>query len=53
MLAVVFAPVLTLIAPNSLALTFVTLTIWALGLLTPIAFAAGVWKYRLLEVDPG
>jgi len=52
-LAVVFAPVLTLIAPNSLALTFVTLTIWALGLLTPIAFAAGVWKYRLLEVDPG
>jgi len=52
-LAVVFAPVLALIAPNSFALTFVTMTIWALGLLTPIAFAAGVWKYRLLDVDPG
>ena len=52
-LAVVFAPVLALIAPESYALTFVTVTMWALNLLTPIAFAAGVWKYRLLEIDPG
>ncbi|MEO6213127.1 MAG: hypothetical protein ABIP65_05815 [Vicinamibacterales bacterium] len=52
-LAVVFAPVLTRIAPDSLALTAVTMTIWALGLLTPIAFASGVWRNRLLEVDPG
>jgi len=52
-LAVVFAPVLTRVAPNSFALTFVTMMIWALGLLTPIAFATGIWKDRLLEADPG
>lgn len=52
-LALVFAPVLARVAPESFALTFVTMTIWALGLLTPIAYAAGVWKYRLLEIVPG
>jgi hypothetical protein len=52
-LAVVFAPVLARVAPNSFALTFVTMMIWALGLLTPLAFASGVWKDRLLEADPG
>jgi hypothetical protein len=52
-LAVVFAPVLTKVAPNSFALTFVTMLVWALGLLTPIAFAAGVWKDKLLEADAG
>lgn len=49
-LALVFAPVLARVAPDSFALTFVTITIWALGLLTPIAYAAGVWKYRLLDI---
>jgi hypothetical protein len=52
-LAVVFAPLLAIVAPNSFTLTAVTMLVWALGLLTPIAFATGVWKDRLLEADPG
>src|SRR5829696_6051599 len=52
-LAVVFAPVLARVAPNSLSLTFVTVLVWALGLLTPMAFATAVWKDRLLDVDAG
>ena len=54
-LALVFAPLLGVAAPNSLLLKMLTTTIWALSLLTPLAFAAGVWKYRLLdspEVQP-
>lgn len=52
-LAVVFAPVLTAVAPGSRILGALMMTIWLLGLLTPIAFAAAVWKYKVLEVDPG
>jgi hypothetical protein len=52
-LAVLFAPVLTALAPNTLALTVVTVAIWALGLLTPLAFAAAVWKFDLLSLDAG
>ena len=51
-LALVFAPVLGVIAPDSWSLTFVTTLVWGLSLLTPLAFAAGVWKYRLLEIEP-
>lgn len=50
-LAVVFAPALAKVAPGSAVLSLVMLAIWALGLLTPIAFAAAVWKYRVLEGD--
>lgn len=41
---------LNAVAPESFAATFVALTVWLLGLLTPVAFAAGVWKYRALEI---
>ncbi|OFW04884.1 MAG: hypothetical protein A3H96_10780 [Acidobacteria bacterium RIFCSPLOWO2_02_FULL_67_36] len=51
-LALVFAPVLAVIAPNSTAQTVLTLVIWGLGMLTPIAFAAAVWKYGVLSIDP-
>jgi hypothetical protein len=51
-LAVVFAPVLAVLAPNTILQTGVTLAIWAMGLLTPLAFAAAVWKYDVLSVDP-
>jgi hypothetical protein len=50
-LLILFAPVLATLAPNSLALTMVTLLIWALGLLTPFAFAAAVWKYDVLAIS--
>ncbi|MEX2662844.1 MAG: hypothetical protein WD227_13015 [Vicinamibacterales bacterium] len=41
---------LTAVAPGSLAVMLVAVTVWLLGLLTPMAFAAGVWKYRVLEI---
>jgi hypothetical protein len=52
LLAILFAPILGVIAPESWSLTVVTTLVWGLSLLTPLAFAAGVWKYRLLEIDP-
>ncbi len=51
-LAVVFAPVLTIVAPDSASRLLLTVAIWALGLLTPLAFAAAVWKYDVLAVSP-
>jgi hypothetical protein len=51
-LALVFAPVLAVLAPNSAAQSALTLVIWTLGMLTPIAFAAAVWKYGVLSIDP-
>jgi hypothetical protein len=37
-------------APGSIAVGVVAFTVWLLGLLTPLAFAAGVWKYRALDI---
>lgn len=48
MLAAVFAPILAVAAPNSLSQSLLTVIIWALGLLTPAAFAVAVWKGNLL-----
>lgn len=50
-LALVFAPALTVIAPNSLALSVLTVVMWAFGLLTPIAFGLAVWKYGVLSIN--
>jgi hypothetical protein len=52
-LALVFAPAIGGAMPGSPIVTLVTLAIWMLGLLTPFAFAAAVWRYELLSVDPG
>ncbi|HEX6975122.1 MAG TPA: hypothetical protein VF147_12020 [Vicinamibacterales bacterium] len=49
-LAMVFAPALTAVAPNSGAVTVLTILMWILGLLTPFAFAAAVWKYDVLAI---
>ncbi|HJR61653.1 MAG TPA: hypothetical protein VJ813_19760 [Vicinamibacterales bacterium] len=38
------------VAPESISVTFVALTVWLLGLLTPLAYAAGVWKYNVLAI---
>jgi hypothetical protein len=51
MLAVLFAPVLAVVAPNSIAQSVLTLIIWVLGLLTPAAFAAAVWKCNVLSIS--
>jgi hypothetical protein len=51
-LAAVFAPVLATVAPNSGAQSVMTLIIWVLALMTPLAFAAAVWKFGVLEISP-
>ncbi len=51
-LAILFAPLVAVLAPRSLAQSVLTLSIWALGLLTPIAFATAVWKHDVLAVNP-
>jgi hypothetical protein len=52
-LAIVFAPVLAVVAPESYVVKLLGLMMWGLTLLTPLAFAAGVWMYKVLEIDPG
>lgn len=52
-LALVFAPVLSVLAPNSATQVALTLIVWALGLLTPLAVGAAVWKFDLLSIDAG
>jgi MFS family permease len=50
-LAIVFAPVLAVVAPNSVLQSALTIAIWAFGLLTPAAYAAAIWKYHALEIS--
>jgi hypothetical protein len=50
-LAILFAPVLAVIAPNSLLQSALTVLIWALGLMTPIAFAIAVFKLNVLALN--
>jgi hypothetical protein len=51
-LAVLFAPVLALLAPNSGMQSVLTVVIWALGLMTPVAYAIAVFRFNVLAVDP-
>jgi hypothetical protein len=51
-LAVVFAPVLTIVAPSGTLQSILTLATFAFGLLTPAAYAAAIWRYGMLEVNP-
>ena len=50
-LAALFAPVLATVAPNSGAQLVLTLIIWVLALMTPMAFAAAVWKCDVLQIS--
>jgi hypothetical protein len=49
-LAVVFAPVLAVVAPNGMLQSALTFATFAFGLLTPAAYGAAIWKYGLLNV---
>lgn len=51
-LAILFAPIVAAAAPGTPLVLLGKLLIWLLGLLTPAAFAAAVWQYDLLAVDP-
>jgi hypothetical protein len=52
-LAILFAPVLAVLAGNSTLRVALTIVLWILGLLTPVAYAAAIWKSDVLAVDPG
>ena len=52
-LTILIIPLLRLVAPTGPLVTMAAALLFAFGLLMPVAFAAGVWKYRVLELDPG
>ena len=51
-LAILFAPVLAVLAPNSAVQSTLTIIIWVLGLMTPVAYALAVFKFNVLTIDP-
>jgi hypothetical protein len=48
-LTILVVPLLHLIAPNGPAALIAAVLLFGFGLLFPIAFAVGVWKYRLID----
>lgn len=57
-LAILFAPALAVLAPSivgaqvaSLLQSVLTVLVWALGLMTPIAFAIAVFRFNVLALD--
>jgi hypothetical protein len=51
-MALVFAPVLSQVSPGEATQAALTVVTALLGLITPVAFALAVWKYRVLTIDP-
>ena len=51
-LTILIIPLLRFVAPTGPWVTIAAVLLFAFGLLMPIAFAAGVWKYRVLELNP-
>jgi hypothetical protein len=51
-LAILIIPLLGFIAPSGPWVKIAAALLFAFGLLMPLAFAAGVWKFRVLELDP-
>lgn len=51
-LAIVFAPVLAVLAPNSAIQSALTIAIWALGLLTPLAYGTAIFRCNVLAINP-
>jgi hypothetical protein len=51
-LAILIIPLLRVVAPSGPWVTMAAVLLFAFSLLMPIAFAAGVWKYRVLDLDP-
>ena len=51
-LAILIIPLLRVVAPSGPWVTMAAVLLFAFSLLMPIAFAAGVWKYGVLSLDP-
>ncbi len=50
-LTILIIPLLHLVAPTGPWVAMAAVLLFAFGLLMPLAFAAGVWKYRVLDLD--
>jgi hypothetical protein len=50
-LTILIIPLLHLVAPTGPWVTIAAVLLFAFGLLMPLAFAAGVWKYGVLELE--
>ena len=51
-LTILIIPLLRLFAPSGPLATIAAALLFAGSLLMPLAFAAGVWRYGVLELDP-
>ena len=51
-LTILIIPLLHFVAPAGPWVTMAAALLFAFGLAMPLAFAAGVWKYRVLDLDP-
>jgi hypothetical protein len=50
-LAILIIPLLHFVAPSGPWVTIAAALLFGFGLLMPVAFAAGVWKLRVLDLD--
>jgi hypothetical protein len=50
-LAILIIPLLHFVAPRGPWVTLASALLFGVGLLMPIAFAAGVWRFRVLDLD--
>jgi hypothetical protein len=50
-LTILIIPLLHLVAPTGPWATIAAVLLFAFGLLMPLAFAAGVWRYHVLDLD--
>jgi hypothetical protein len=50
-LTILIIPLLHIVAPTGPWVAIAAALLFACGLLMPLAFAAGVWKYRVLDLD--
>jgi hypothetical protein len=50
-LTILIIPLLHLVAPTGPWVTIAAILLFAFGLAMPLAFAAGVWKFRVLDLD--
>ncbi|PYR94810.1 MAG: hypothetical protein DMF84_04060 [Acidobacteria bacterium] len=50
-LAILIIPLLHFVAPAGALVTIASALLFGFGLLMPIAFAAGVWRFRVLDLD--
>jgi hypothetical protein len=51
-LTILIIPLLRVVSPTGPWVTIAATLLFAFGLLMPIAYAVGVWKFRVLDLDP-